>query len=148
MDNNPPPPPNYLSLTLTTWVLAVAGWGGLAWLVTTPLAATGDLYHPIPGLGPRWLFFVCWLAALTGTALPFVRYLHHRFARVPTPSAVILRQALWVGLLGATCAWLQIGHILNVALAALIAAGLGGVEWFLRMRERSRWNPDTPDEPA
>jgi hypothetical protein len=148
MDDNAPPAPNYFSLTLTTWLLAFAGWGGLVWLVTTPLPATGDIYHPVPGLGPRWLFFVCWVVALTGTALPFVRYLHRRFARAPTPSQVLVRQALWVGLFGATCAWLQISRILNLALVALVAAGLGGVEWFLRMRERARWNPDTPDEPA
>jgi hypothetical protein len=148
MDNNPPPAPNYFGLTLASWILAIAGWGGLVWLVTTPLEATGDPYSPIPGLGPRWLFFVCWLAALTGTALPFVRYLNHRFAKTPPPASVLLRQALWVGLFGATCAWLQIGRILNVALAALLAAGLGGVEWFLRMREHARWSPDAPDEPA
>ncbi len=142
------PPPNYFSLTLTTWVLALAGWGGLAWLVSAPLTPTGDIYHPIPGLGPRWLFFVCWLAALTGTALPFVRYLHQRFAHALPSPGVLLRQAIWVGLFGAICAWLQVGHILNLALAALVLAGLGGVEWFLRVRERARWNPVVPDEPA
>ena len=147
MDDNLPPP-NYFSLTLPTGVLALAGWGGLAWLLTAPLESTGELYHPIPGLGPRWLFFVCWLAAITGTTLPFVRYLHQRFARMPTPPVVLLREGIWLGLFGATCAWLQIGHILSLPLAALVAAGLGGVEWFLRMRERARWNPDSPDEPA
>lgn len=54
------------------------------------------------------------------------------------PTSVLVRQALWVGLFGATCAWLQIGRIFSLALAALVAAGLGGVEWFLRMRERAR----------
>ncbi len=142
------PYPNYFSLTLTMLLLAFAGWGGLAWLVNTPLPPAGDPYFPVPGPGPRWLFFVCWLVALTGTALPFVRYLHHRFARQPTPAGVMLREALWVGLFGATCAWLQIARLLNLPLAALVAAGLGGVEWFLRMRERARWMPDTPDEPA
>ena len=148
MNDNLPPAPNYFGLTLASWVLIIAGWGGLAWLVTAPLQSTGDLYHPVPGLGPRWLFFVCWLMALTGTALPFVRYLHQRFAKLPAPASVLVREAAWVGLFGATCAWLQIGRILSVALAALVAAGLGGVEWFLRMRERARWTPDAPDEPA
>jgi hypothetical protein len=121
-----------LSLTLTSSFLAVAGWSGLGFLINTA----------IPDVGPRWLFFVLWLMALTGTALPFVRFLNQRFGNGAAPAPVVLRQAIWVGFFGATCAWLQMGRTLNVATALLLAAGLGGVEWFLRMREHSRWAPD------
>lgn len=132
---------SYLGLTLAAWVLALAGWGGLIAMIF--------VFNLIPDVGPRWVFFVLWLAALTGTAIPFVRYLNRRFAQAPPPAGVLLRQALWVGFFGATCAWLQIGRTLNLATALLLAAGLGGVEWFLRMRERSRWMPDiATDEPA
>jgi len=131
---------SYLGLTLAAWVLTLGGWGGLVTMIF--------VLNLIPDVGPRWVFFVLWLTALTGTTLPFVRYLNRRFAPTLPPARVLLRQALWVGFFGATCAWLQVGRTLNLATALLLAAGLGGVEWFLRMRERSRWTPDTSDEPA
>jgi hypothetical protein len=129
-----------LSLTIASGFLAVTGWGGLYLMIFE--------LNVIPDVGPRWLFFVLWLMALTGTAIPFMRFLNRRFAGGVPPATVILRQALWVGFFGATCAWLQLGRTLNLATALLLGAGLGGVEWFLRMRERSRWSPDSGDEPA
>jgi hypothetical protein len=62
-----------------------------------------------------------------------------RFSQ-PT-SGVIMRQSLWVGVYGATLAWLQIGRVLTLALAVLLALGLIVIEWLLRLRERSQWNP-------
>jgi hypothetical protein len=112
-------------------LLAGIGWVGLIVVVVTT----------IPTLFPRWLFFACWLTALTGTAVPFVRLLHHRFAPAgtpPTPGSIILRQALWVGVFGATCAWLQIGRVLSLPVGLLLAIGLIAIEWFLSARDRSR----------
>jgi hypothetical protein len=131
---------NTLSLTITAGFLTITGWGGLYLMIFE--------LNIIPDVGPRWLFFVLWLMALTGTAIPFVRFLNQRFAGSVPPAPVLLRQAVWVGFLGATCAWLQLGRTLSLATALLLAAGLGGVEWFLRMRERSRWSPDAADESA
>lgn len=124
--------PNSLGLTLAAWAVALAGWSGLAYLFTAV----------IPAPVPRWFFFVFWLMALTGTAVPFVRFLNRRFGRAPAPPAVLLRQSLWVGFFGATCAWLRIGRTLSPYTALLLLAGLGAIEWFLRIRERSRWTPD------
>lgn len=132
--------PNSLSLTITSGFLTITGWGGLYLMIFE--------LNIIPDIGPRWLFFVLWLMALTGTAIPFVRFLNQRFAGGMPSAAVLLRQAVWVGFFGATCAWLQLGRTLSPATALLLAAGLGGVEWFLRMRERSRWSPDAADESA
>jgi hypothetical protein len=123
-----------LSLTLTAWALALFGWGGLIGLVINVDPRIGPL--------PLWGFFVLWLMALTGTAVPFVSYLTRRFSRQMPPAGVILRTALWVGFFGATCAWLQRSGLLNGATVALIAIALIGVEWFLRLRDRSRWSPD------
>ena len=136
-------PENHLSLTLAAWLLALLGWAGLAGLVFNVDPRTSAL--------PVWFFFVLGVMALTGTAVPFVRYLNRRFAHSPTPAppAVLLRQSLWFGFFGATCAWLLKSGILSLATALLLGAGLGGVEWFLRMRERSRWTPEADsDEPA
>ena len=129
---------DYRGFTIASWLLFLGGWAALAFLVSNTL----------PSPGPRWLFFVVSLMALTGTAAPFVRYLNRRFASGPVAATVLLRQSLWVGFFGATCAWLQIGRTLNLSTALLLAAGLAGIEWFLRMRERARWDPGTDDEPA
>jgi hypothetical protein len=135
---------NQLSLTLAAWLLALIGWAGLAALIFNVDPRTGSM--------PIWFFFVLAVMALTGTAVPFVDYLNRRFggkAPSPVPPSVLLRQSLWCGLFGATCAWLLRSGILSLATALLLGAGLGGVEWFLRMRERSRWTPGADsDEPA
>lgn len=131
-----------LSLTLAAWALALLGWGGLAGLIINVDPRVGPL--------PIWGFFVLWLMAFTGTAVPFVAYLNRRFGREPAPPNVILRQSLWVGLFMATGAWLQRSSLLSSATAGLLLIALVGVEWFLRLREQAQWAPDQPppDEPA
>lgn len=132
------PAVDHRGFAMAAWVLALAGWASLGYLIL----------NTIPGTQQRWLFFVTGLMALTGTAAPFVQYLNRRFAGRGVPSSVLLRQSLWVGFFGATCAWLQIGRTLNLSTTLLLAAGLSAIEWFLRMRERSRWEPGLDDEPA
>lgn len=123
--------PDYRGFGLASALLALVGWGGVVYLVSAT----------IPTPGPRWLFFVVWLMGVTGTAGPFVWYLNRRFSRIPVPPGVLMRQALWVGLFGTACLWLQIPRTLTFTILVLILAGLCGIEWFLRMRERARWQP-------
>ncbi len=132
------PSVDHRGFAIAAFVLAVAGWAALVYLVLNTIPATQQ----------RWLFFVTGLMAVTGTAAPFVHYLNRRFAGNGVASSVLVRQSLWVGFFGATCAWLQIGRTLNLSTTLLLAAGLSAIEWFLRMRERSRWDPGTDDEPA
>lgn len=124
---------DYSSLTITAAVLMVTGWLGLILLVNFAL----------PTLGPRWLFYLLWVMAITGTAIPFVRFLNHRLSgeRMALPG-VLLRQSVLVGIFGATLAWLQISRVLNPLIAVLVGAALAAMEWFLRIRERSRWTPE------
>ncbi len=105
------------------------GWFGLYQLVTTSLPRIG---------GELWLFFVLLQIAITGTALPLVRYLNVRFTAVDDdvpPGGVIVRQSVWIGLLVVTCAWLQIPRALTPPLAVFVALVLLGIEIFLRSRE-------------
>jgi hypothetical protein len=135
-----PSPDDNLSLTLAAWILAIIGWSGLAMLIV--------YFNPRLGPLPIWSFFLLWLMALTGTAVPFVRYLNRRFAREAAPANVILRQALWVGVFGATCAWLELdaNNLLNSVTVALVLIALIGIEVFLRLRERAHWAPESPDD--
>lgn len=124
--------PSVSSFLPTAIILGILGWGGLFLLIQ----------NTIPTVGPRWLFFFLCVLALTGTALPVVAFLNRRFPTVPpsTPG-IIIREAMWVGLYGATLAWLQLGRVLNLALAFLLAVGFLAIEILVRLRERSQWKP-------
>lgn len=124
--------PSPFAFLPTSLLLMLIGWGGL-WLLFS---------FTLPTLLPRWLFFFLIVAALTGTALPISAFLNHRFpSDPPARMQVILRQALWVGAYAATLAWLQYGRVFTWALALILAVGLAAIEYLLRLRERSQWNP-------
>jgi hypothetical protein len=124
--------PSVSSFLPTAIILGILGWGGLYLLIQ----------YTIPTVGPRWLFFFLGVLALTGTALPFVAFLNRRFPTVPpaTPG-MIIREAIWIGLYGTTLAWLQLGRVLNLGLAFLLAVGFLAIEILIRLRERSQWKP-------
>ncbi len=126
-DTSTSPPPDYTGIMFAAALMAAAGWIGLWLLVTTAL----------PTAFPRWLFFVFLYLAVTGTVLPFVRFLNVRFSAEDTlpASGVILRQSVWVGLFAVACAWLQIPRVLNPVIAFFLALSLAVVEFFLLMRE-------------
>lgn len=127
--NTSPRVANFLPAAL---FLFIVGWGGLIALVIATL----------PTVGPRWLFFFLCVLAITGTVLPITAFLNRRFPSTPPPTAmVVVRQALWFAIYAATLVWLQMGRVLNAALAILLAIGLGLIEFLLRMSEKSQWKP-------
>jgi hypothetical protein len=131
MDNSPTY--SYTGLMLAAVILAIFGWYGLFILMNTSL----------PELGPRWLFYVLWTSATTGTSLPFLWLLNRRFrASYPAPPKVLLREGLFIGLYAATCLWLQLNRMLTLTLALLLAIGLFAIEWLLRLIERSARRPE------
>lgn len=110
----------------------IVGWGGLLAVIL----------NTTPSGGTRWLFFFTAVLGLTGTALPVVAFLNRRFpSTLPATSWVIVRQAIWVGVYFPTLAWLRVGRVLTPSLALLIGLGLILIEWLLRLRERSQWEP-------
>ena len=120
--------PEQTALVVAALLMAITGWVGLWMLITTTL----------PTAFPRWMFFVFLYLAVTGTALPFVRYLNARFRRAedgPPAMGVVLRQSIWVGLFVVACAWLQIPRVLNPVIALILALSLAVIEWFLHLRE-------------
>ena len=117
---------------LSSLVLMLIGWGGMYLLITQTL----------PYVWPRWGFFVLALMGVTGTALPIVYFFHRRFQdETPAEASVVVRQALWFGIYGATLAWLQLGRLVTVYVILGLAGGLAAIEYFIRLRERSRWKP-------
>ncbi len=121
-------PPDHIGVLIVGVVFMILGWVGLFQLVTTTL----------PRVGQRWIFFLLLQIAVTGTVLPFVRYLNVRFtpinAELP-PGGVIVRQSIWFGLFVVTCSWLQIPRVLNLPMAFLVALVFIVIEAFLRTRE-------------
>lgn len=126
---------DYLPSTIT---LTLIGWGGLAAL----------LYLSPPFVWARWGFYVLGIMALTGISLPIVYFLHLRFpSDPPADSNVHIRQALWVGVYGATLAWLQLGRLVSLYVILGLAGGLIAAEYFIRMREKAnRRLPLTSDD--
>ena len=121
-------PPDHLGVMISAVVMIVAGWAGLYILVTTTL----------PRVGQRWLFFVLLHIAVTGTVMPFIRYLNVRFTPITAPlppGGVLVRQSVWIGLFVVTCAWLQIPRVLNPPIAFFVAMAFFVLEVFLRTRE-------------
>ncbi len=120
-----PAPSESRGVMLAAALMAAAGWVGL-WLLITSL---------LPTAFPRWLFFVFLYLAVTGTVLPFVRFLNARFGRRTPATGVVLRQSIWIGLFVVACAWLQIPRVLNPIIAFFLALSLVVVEVFLHVRE-------------
>jgi hypothetical protein len=123
---------NFKPFGLTSILLMLVGWGGLYFLIT----------QTVPQVWPRWGFFVLSLMALTGTVLPIIYFFHRRFSsEKPAEANVIVRQAMWVGIYGATLAWLQLGRLVTVYVILGLAGGLAAIEYFMRLREKSHWKP-------
>jgi hypothetical protein len=123
--------------------LMLVGWGGLVLLIM--------VFAVPPLVWARWGFFALWFIALTGTALPVVYFLNMRFPSEPRaePNAIV-RQAVWVGVYGATLAWLQLGQLSTLWVWLGLAGGLVAIEYLIRSRERTRWSPpaEGDDPPA
>ncbi|MCF6278234.1 MAG: hypothetical protein L3J16_05720 [Anaerolineales bacterium] len=123
--------PTFRPYLLPTLALAISGWAGLVLL----------LNFTLPTLLPRWAFFFLATLALSGTALPVTYFLHRRFSADFPPANVIVRQALWAGIYGATLAWLQLGRVANLSIVIGLALGLIAIESLIRLREKSQWTP-------
>lgn len=126
---------------LTAFILILAGWGGLF----------AVLYLSVPLIWFRWAFFALLILAITGTLLPIVYFFHRRFPTDPSAEAnVIVRQAVWFGVYGATLAWLQLGRLVTVYVILGLAGGFAAIEYFLRLRERAHWKPPvvSDDQPS
>ncbi len=121
-------PPDHVGTLVAGVVMMIGGWLGLYQLVTTTL----------PRVGQRWLFFLLLLIAVTGTVIPFVRYLNVRFTPIDVdlpPGGVIVRQSIWVGLFAVLCTWLQLPRVLNLPIAFFLGLVFAVIEVFLRSRE-------------
>ncbi|HQN05500.1 MAG TPA: hypothetical protein PK174_08785 [Anaerolineaceae bacterium] len=128
--------PSFKRIVIAGILISIIGWAGLVMVIRFAL----------PTLGPRWLFFFFITLAISGPALPLVAFLNLRFPSIPPAEAnVIIRQAGWCGIYAGVLAWLQLGRLLTSFLAIAIALGLILIETFIRIRERSRWQPKEAD---
>jgi hypothetical protein len=134
-------PIRFKNIAISALFLMLLGWGGLYFIISQTL----------PYVWPRWAFFLLVLMAITGTMLPLVYLFHRRFPGEKRAEAnVVVRQALWFGIYGATLAWLQLGRLVTVYLMVGLAAGLFAIEYFIRLREKAHWKPPAPydDQPS
>lgn len=124
--------PRFRAYLVQSLLLMLIGWGGLALL----------LNFTVPFVLARLAFFILWVMALTGTALPIAYFFNRRFSSGPPAEPnVIVRQALWVGIYGATLAWLQLGRLVSLWVWMGLAGGIIAAEYLIRLREKARWKP-------
>ncbi len=116
--------------------MIIGGWGGLA-LITN---------YTLPTVWPRWGFFALIVIALTGTALPISYLINNTFSTNLRPGTV-LRESIWVGVYGASLAWLQQGRILNFSLGLWLAVGIVIIEYLMRWRDTPAPPPQADDAP-
>ena len=116
--------------------LMFVGWGGLLAL----------LLLTVPHVFARWMFFLLALSALSGTAIPFIIFLSKRFGKTPISVDVLMRRAIWVGVIGCILAWLQLGRALTWTIGLLIVSVIVSIECLIEIRERSLWNPENTNE--
>ena len=135
------PKPSFRPHIIPTIILLLIGWGGLYALALFTL----------PFVWARWGFFALWVIALTATSFPVIYFVTTRFSSEKLEPQVLVRRALWVGVYGATLAWLQLARLVNVYVILGLAFGLVAIESLLRLRERARWHApemDEDDKPA
>ena len=121
---------------LAAGTLMFVGWGGMLAL----------LLFTVPTVDARWMFFLLALSALTGTAIPFIIFLSRRFGKTPISVNILMRRAIWVGVIGCILAWLQLGRALTWNIALLIVSVIVAIEWLIEIRERSLWKPENANE--
>lgn len=130
------PKPSFRPYLLPSLILLLLGWGGLYAIFV----------YTLPTVWPRWGFFALWVIALSAAAFPVVYFVTTRFSSEKMESQVMVRRALWVGVFGATLAWLQLARLVTVYVILGLGFGLFAVESLLRLRERARWRvPDVPE---
>jgi len=125
----------YIASTISLFII---GWGCAALAVFTLS----------PTVWARWLLFFGGTLGLTSLALPATWFLNLRFpSKPPAGAAVIVRQAVWVGVYGSLLTWLQQERLVTLWTGLGLAAGLVAIEYLVRMRENVRWQP-TPHLPS
>ena len=92
--------PSFRPYILPTLLLLLVGWGGLYALAL----------FTRPFVWARWGFFALWVIALTATSFPVIYFVTTRFSSEKMEPQVLVRRALWVGVFGATLAWLQLAR--------------------------------------
>lgn len=124
--------PSFRPILITSILMGLLGIIGLVLLFS----------FTTPTLGPRWLLFFLITIAASGIFLPVAHFLHLRFPSTPAVDATVLvRESLWFAGYFDLIVWLQLGRVLNFALAVFIAVGVVAIELLIRLRERSRWKP-------
>jgi hypothetical protein len=127
----------FKAILITSLILLGVGAAGLFLLFSLT----------VPTLGPRWLLFFLVTLAFSGLALPGAYFINLRFpSNPPAGAAVLVREALWVGIYADLIIWLRFGKVLNFALGAFLLVGFVVIEVLLRLRERSRYSPGVEEE--
>jgi hypothetical protein len=127
------PSPSVKSVVPLSLILAIPGSFWLIYLMTNTL----------PDLGNRWMFFVAAVMAVSGITLPLIAYLNRIIQPFgPANYETVVRESSLLGIYIGIMLWLNKGQLLSAGLALILGVGIFLVELLIRLRLRSRWEPD------
>lgn len=131
----------FLPLLIFSGILALTAITGLGLVF---------IYLP-PTIGPRWLFFFFLFVTVSAISLPVFLLINYRLdQRTEVNYVPAIRESLELAFFVNLIIWLKFGRVLDTVTAILIFAVIVAIEFFLRVFERSRFNPiheqGQPDE--
>jgi hypothetical protein len=127
------PSPSVKSVLPLSLILAIPGSFWLIYLMTNTL----------PDLGNRWMFFVAAVMTVSGITLPLIAYLNRIIQPFgPANYETVVRESTLLGVYIGIMLWLNKGQLLSAGLALILGVGIFLIELLIRLRRRSRWEPD------
>lgn len=127
-------------------ILAVVSFSALYYIITTIWPDTSTLLSL-----PLILVFLLLFVGLSSVTVPVTAYLNYRFAKAgwrDRDRSRLLRQGIWVGLLGVVLAYLQLIRALNLMIGFFVLAAFVLIELFFLTREEPQPAPASEQPPV
>lgn len=125
-----------LPFLLFSGIVSLTAWSGLGLIL---------IYLP-PTIGPRWLFFFFLFVAIASISLPLFLLINQRIEHGRNHGIFpAIRESMELAFYVNLVIWLKFGRVLDTITAILVLFVIVAIEFFIRLFERSRFQPAEQD---